>query len=185
MVGSSGDYGTIQGYATVAHGEDTVLKGNIRVDDLMIDFVAPALAFLAQIDFAEYIDSLAAYLLRTYRASAQDIRLKVTAQGIRIGIDVAVPCGLILNELVSNALKHAFPDGREGEIHIELDVDDSHQATLVVGDNGVGLSKDVDLGSVKSLGLRLVALLAGQLDSTVEIDRRDGTEYSIKFGLMS
>ena len=139
---------------------------------------------LAQIDFAEYIDSLATYVFRMYRANAQDLRLKVTAQSVRIGIDVAVPCGLILNELVSNALKHAFPDGRKGKVHIELGVDDDHQATLVVGDNGIGLSEDLDLGSVESLGLQLVALLVRQLDGTVELERRDGTAFRMTFDLL-
>jgi two-component sensor histidine kinase len=95
----------------------------------------------------------------------------------RMSMDAAVPCGLILNELVSNALKYAFPDGREGEIRIELRREPGQPGCLSVSDNGVGLPADVTLWSTKSLGLRLVRILAVEVNPTAET--RPGTEIRL------
>ena len=100
-----------------------------------------------------------------------------------MGIDTAVPCGLILNELVSNALKHAFPDGRAGEIRVELTADDERRVALTVGDNGVGFPGDLDWRSTTSLGLQLVHTLVGQLEGSVEMHSNGGTKFKIQFGL--
>jgi two-component sensor histidine kinase len=96
-----------------------------------------------------------------------------------MSMDAAVPCGLILNELVSNALKYAFPDGREGEIRIELRREPGQPGCLSVSDNGVGLPADVTLWSTKSLGLRLVRILAEELGATVEVKSDSGTEVRL------
>ena len=98
-----------------------------------------------------------------------------------LGIDTAVPCGLILNELVSNSLKHAFPGGREGEIRIELRLDDDKKFTLMVSDNGVGIPKDLDFRNTESLGLQLVDTLVNQLEGTIELDRSGGTAFKTTF----
>ncbi|MFQ5780578.1 MAG: sensor histidine kinase, partial [Nitrospiria bacterium] len=95
-------------------------------------------------------------------------------------IDTAIPCGLIINELVSNALKHAFPAGREGEIRIELHSDDS-QMHLTVSDNGIGFPKDLDLRNPKSLGLQLVNRLTDQLKGTLKSERNGGSAWKMTF----
>ena len=138
---------------------------------------------LARINFAEYIRNLATHLVRSYRASSGPVNLKVNTNDISLSIDTAVPCGLIINELVSNALKHAFADGREGEIHIELRSDRDHQVTLIVGDNGVGFPKGLDFRYTESLGMQLVNTLTNQLNGTVELHSNGGTEFKIMFTL--
>jgi two-component sensor histidine kinase len=136
---------------------------------------------LAKINFAEYVRSLASFLVRSYRAQAGPVGLKVQADDVALSIDAAVPCGLIVNELVSNALKYAFPDGREGEIRVVLQPDHDQHMTLVVGDNGVGFPDDVDFRDTESLGMQLVNTLVEQLDGTIELHKEGGTEFEIVF----
>jgi two-component sensor histidine kinase len=154
---------------------------------------------LARIDFSEYIRSLAAYLVRSYRGSSGPVALKVNADDVLLGIDTAVPCGLIINELISNSLKHAFPPNgdkpaavdalvdaptvKEGEIRVELCSDQDHQQqlTLIVGDNGVGFPEGLDFRETESLGMQLVNTLVGQLDGTVELYCNGGTQFKITF----
>jgi len=136
---------------------------------------------LVRIDFAEYIRNLATHLVRSYRANLGPVNLKVDANDVSLSVDAAVPCGLIINELVSNSLKYAFIDGREGEIRIELRSDRDHQLTLIVGDNGVGFPKDLDFRHTESLGMQLVNTLTNQLGGTVELHSDGGTEFKITF----
>jgi two-component sensor histidine kinase/HAMP domain-containing protein len=136
---------------------------------------------LAQIDFADYVRELSTYLFRSQTAKVQDITLTVQPENIFLDIDRAVPCGLMLNELVSNALKHAFPNGRPGEIRIELSIDNHRQLTLKVIDNGIGFLAEWDYQNTKSLGLQLVNTLVDQLDGKIELDRDNGMEFTITF----
>jgi two-component sensor histidine kinase len=135
---------------------------------------------LARVDFAEYIRNLVSYLFRSYEVHSNVIKQKINIADVSLGIDAAVPCGLILNELVSNSLKHAFPDGRVGEIRIGLSSDNG-KFTLMVSDNGVGFPKDLDLRNTQSLGLQLVNTLVEQLEGTIELDRSGGTAFEITF----
>jgi PAS domain S-box-containing protein len=135
---------------------------------------------LASIDFAEYVRNLVTYLFRAYGVNPNVIKLKIHLGNVLLGVDTAIPCGLIINELVSNSLKHAFPDGREGEICIEFRSDDS-QCTLMVGDNGVGFRQDLDFRDTGSLGLQLVDTLVDQLEGTIELNRSGGTAFKITF----
>src|SRR5262249_17986595 len=98
-----------------------------------------------------------------------------------LNIDQAITCGLIVNELVSNALKHAFPDERAGRVRVELRPLGGHRLVLVVGDDGVGLPPGLDLARVDSLGLQLVQDLADQLHGTVEVSRDVGTTFTVTF----
>jgi two-component sensor histidine kinase len=136
---------------------------------------------LARIDFADYVRNLATYLVRSYSANSGLIDLKVNADDIFQSIDKAVPCGLIINELVSNSLKYAFPNGQGGEIHIGLHIDDKDMVTLVIGDNGIGFPADADFHNTTSLGLKLVNILVNQLDGTIELENDHGTELKITF----
>jgi PAS domain S-box-containing protein len=132
---------------------------------------------LASVDFAEYTEELTNQLFHTHVLSADTIRLKLEVEKISLDIDRAIPCGLILNELISNALKHAFPNGRSGEIRVSLQRTKNGGLILSVADNGVGLPDEATLQTRRSLGMRLVHSLATQLDTQIEFLRRDpGTE---------
>ena len=133
---------------------------------------------LANLDVAEYIQNLSSNLFRSY--SAGRVNLKTQVDDILLGIDTAIPCGLIINELVSNSLKHAFPD-KQGEILVNLHRDDG-KFTLTVSDNGVGFPEHVDFRNTDSLGLQLVCTLTDQLDGAIELNRTGGTEFKITFG---
>lgn len=136
---------------------------------------------LARVDFAEYVRDLTSHLFRSYGGDSNCIKAEINVDGVLLGVDTAIPCGLILNELVSNSLKHAFLDGRGGEIHIEFRSDDDSQFRLVVSDNGVGLPEDLDFRDAESLGLQLVNTLVDQLEGTIELDGSGGTAFKITF----
>ncbi len=135
---------------------------------------------ISRVDFAEYVRSLTAYLSRSY-VTRPGIEIVIDIQGIFLDIDKAIPCGLIINELVSNSLKYAFRDGRRGEIRISLSHDD-HSYILAVGDNGVGLPPGLDFRNTPSLGLQLVDTLVGQLEGTIQLADGGGTTFTITFG---
>lgn len=141
---------------------------------------------LGRIDFGAYLSDLAASLVQAYRRQAQNTRLAVKADSVMLDIDTAIPCGLIVNELVSNALKHAFPDGRTGTVGVELRDDPAAEHySLVVWDDGVGIAADRIDQFTSSLGLQLVHSLAHQLDGTVELGSGSGTRLEIKFARRS
>jgi PAS domain S-box-containing protein len=136
---------------------------------------------LSRVNFAEYISNLVANLFRSYEMNLSAIKPSIKIENVFLEIDVAVPCGLILNELVSNSLKYAFPNGREGEVRIELYSTNERNFTLIVSDNGVGLPKNLDLQNTKTLGLQLVNNLVEQLEGTVKVNADVGTEFRITF----
>jgi two-component sensor histidine kinase len=138
---------------------------------------------LSGVDCAEYVRELVGYLVRSYSATSSQIKLNVDVDPGSLGIDMAIPCGLIINELVSNSLKHAFPDGREGEILVQFHLARDGHCILVIGDNGVGLPAGLDPGSQASgsLGLQLVNRLVDQLEGSIELDRSVGTVFKIVF----
>ncbi len=136
---------------------------------------------LSRIDFPEYIRQLAAHLFHSYGVPADRIHLRTDLDRLYLNLDAAVPCGLIINELISNSLKYAFPDGRTGEVRVELREQPDHMARLVVADNGVGLRSDIDWETARSLGLRLVRTLADQLGAKLEVQSRGGTQIQLTF----
>ncbi len=140
---------------------------------------------LSKIDLGEYVRNLAASLFCSYGVDSATIALRVEVEDISLAIDTAIPCGLIIQELVSNSIKHAFPGGRRGEIHIGLRSLPNNSRLLTVRDTGVGLPPHVDIQNTKSLGLRLVRILADQTEATVTCSRDGGTEFRITFGQAS
>lgn len=136
---------------------------------------------LASIDFGEYVKSLAFDLFQTYRGQSSGIQLEIKADEVLISLDQAVSCGLILNELMTNALKYAFPHGRSGTIWVELQTTAQQILMLRVTDDGVGLPPDFDIFHSKSLGLQLVNNLARQLNAEIEVADSSGTSFSISF----
>ena len=135
---------------------------------------------LARIDFGDYIHSLTTELYSSYGLGASGIGLVVDVDGVNLGIDAAIPCGLIVNELVSNSLKHAFPGRALGEINIKLQTR-GEQLTMVVKDNGIGFPPGLDISQVDSLGLTIVKALATQLGGQVALFSNDGAKIEINF----
>ena len=142
---------------------------------------------LARIDFANYVSSLGAYLFQSYAVDPASISLKIEVENIYLDIDMAIPCGLIINELVSNSLKYAFPatstepKAQINQIWIELKANQNNQFKLTVRDNGVGFPADLDPYQTETLGLQLVVRLTEQIKGQVEIDGSQGTRFSITF----
>jgi len=135
----------------------------------------------AKIDTVDYIRKLTLSLFKSYKVNTNLIKLKVDVKDVFLDINTLIPCGLIINELVTNSLKHAFPGGRQGEINIDLSQDKDNKVTLTVADNGAGMPKSFDLKSEKSLGIRLVSILASQIGGSLEIEREKGTRFKIRF----
>jgi len=136
---------------------------------------------LARVNFGEYIKSLSTDLVRSYQKTFNGVELNIQAEEIFLELDQAIPCGLILNELMTNALKYAFPNGRSGTIHIELHDEPGRLLSLRVADNGVGLPVDLDILNTKSLGLQLVNSLVNQLEGTLTVEKTRGAAFQISF----
>jgi len=156
------------------------------------------------LDFSAYLQKLTADLFSSYAVRKDDVRMQLDLEEAFLGMDTAVPLGIIINELVSNSLKHAFPSGRKGEIRIELcrieeietnksisnitnnigsrsSVDKSIQYRLIVSDNGFGFPENINFRNTGSLGLQLVNILVEQLDGTIELEESGGTAFKILF----
>jgi len=136
---------------------------------------------LARIDIASYVRSLTTHLFAEYGVILAAINLDIEIKDVLLDVNTAIPCGLIINELVTNSLKHAFPDGRSGEIKITMHYIKQNQIELIVSDTGIGFPADLDFQNTDSLGLQIVCWLVDQLDGTIELDRAGGTEFTITF----
>lgn len=147
-------------------------------------------------DFREYLKKLSNELFRSYIIGDKNIHLKLDIENAFFGMDIGIPLGIIINELVSNSLKHAFPEGRDGQIKIKLhrtdkceDMENSQTLNscgaakylLIVSDNGTGLPQNFNFKSTSSLGLQLVNILVEQIDGSIELGKGQGTEFRIKF----
>ncbi|MBD0347495.1 MAG: PAS domain-containing protein, partial [Coleofasciculus sp. Co-bin14] len=136
---------------------------------------------LANIDFAQYIPDLTCHLFNSYQVNSDAVTLNTNIDGVFLEIDKAIPCGLIINELVSNSLKYAFPKKHNGEIWVEFHANSDNTLTLIVRDNGIGIPEEFDIETTMSLGLTLVQGLVEQLEGTLELDCSRGTEFKITF----
>lgn len=133
-----------------------------------------------KVDFADYIKTLTQNLYLSYGADPSTIKLKIDVKNVYLNIDTAIPCGLIINELVSNSLKYAFPNNKEGSIQLKMNFE-KDDLILDVKDDGIGMDKNFDISSSDTLGLKLVQLLTSQMDGKVEIENTVGTEFKIIF----
>ena len=136
---------------------------------------------LSRIDFSKYIENLIMFLFHSYRVNSDQVRIQTEVQDVLLDINSAIPCGLIINELVMNALKHAFPGGRKGEITISLQASGDGTSILSVGDNGVGFPAGLDFHKTDTLGMQLVTMLVDQLDGTISMERKLGTRFEVVF----
>ncbi len=135
---------------------------------------------LAMIDFGEYVQSLASQVVRSYGQRAAQVQTKVEVKDVVLGVDAGIPCGLIINELLSNAVKHAFPEGK-GTVSLRMNRSDGLIELRVV-DDGIGFPKDVDFRNPGSLGLQLVNTLVNQLEGSMElVSNGKGSEFRITF----
>ena len=135
---------------------------------------------LKRIDFGEYIRTLANDLYNTYVLDKSLITLNIDVDDVKLDINTSIPLGLIVNELVTNSLKHAFPNSKSGEIDIQFHTQDD-KYLLEVKDNGIGFPKDINYKNTNSLGLRLINSLTEQIDAEVEFDNTSGSSFKIIF----
>lgn len=137
---------------------------------------------MGRINIKEYIRDITTSLFQSYELYSKSVKLSLIVDNILMDIDTAIPCGLIITELVTNSLKHAFSDGSNGRIFIEFHLE-NNKYKLVVGDNGKGLPKDFDIQKTETLGLKLITTLIKQIDGTIDLDRISGTMFTITFGI--
>ncbi len=136
---------------------------------------------LSRIDLAGYIKGLAAHLFSVYLHDSTRVRMEANFEELLLDINSAIPCGLILNELISNAIKHAFPGDRTGLVRIGLRRTPEGAVELRVADDGVGLPEGLDIQKAETLGLQIVHLLIEQLEGVLEVDRTRGTAVTLTF----
>jgi len=139
---------------------------------------------LERINFGEYITTFATNLFQTYSADSSKIKLKFDVQNILLDVNTAVPLGLIVNELITNTIKHAFPDGKYGEINVEFHEKDKNYE-LVVKDDGIGFPEGLDYRNTDSMGLQLVNMLSSQIGGDLTLDNTSGASFSINFPIDS
>lgn len=134
----------------------------------------------SSIDFSDYITNIGNNLVRSYQLYENKIQIRYTLQHVHLDLDIAIPCGLIINELVSNALKYAYPGDTKGVIEVGLKQKDNI-VTLTVADKGIGLPGDLDIENNESLGLQLVLALVEQINAKMEVQNNGGTIFIINF----
>jgi len=136
---------------------------------------------LSRIEFSQYLRNLATHLFHSYQVNSDRIRLSLEAEEVFLNINTAIPCGLIVNELISNSLKHAFPEGRSGEVGVALSRVVGDGYLIRVRDNGIGFPEGLDFRRTETLGMQIVSTLASQIDASVELTTDRGTDFSIRF----
>ena len=137
---------------------------------------------IGKIDIAEYINNLVTGILISYQITPGQISLQTNIDSVILNIDQAIACGLIINELISNSLKYAFPDAVSGEISISLYKNKNHDIEIIIRDNGIGLADNIGWNTISSLGLSLVYdLVTEQLEGSITIERNQGTIFNIQF----
>lgn len=142
---------------------------------------------LSQIDFTQYMHSFLMHMNNSYNLKPKHVQFSVDLKKDPhyFKIDTAIACGLILNELISNSCKYAFPEKRKGNIYLNFERESQspkcHNYLLQVGDNGIGIPPDIDIENTNSLGLQLITMLTKQIQGTLELDRTQGTKFTIRF----
>jgi len=134
---------------------------------------------LAYIDFKDYLQSLVAGIANTYKR--HDVVISVDMEPVALDVNVGIPCGLIVNELVSNSLKHAFPDGRKGTIILGINKNSEGNYVLFIADNGIGFPTEVVFRKTSTLGLQLVNVLSAQINGNIELSQEEGTRFNVTF----
>lgn len=137
---------------------------------------------LSKIEYKSYVKELSEYLIRSLKGSENNVKLKLNIEDVKLGIDTAIPLGLLINEAITNALKYGIKDDAEGEINIELKKESYRDYVLNIGDDGVGIPEKITYKNTKSLGLKLINNLTRQLRGTITRDySKKGTNYVVRF----
>jgi len=136
---------------------------------------------LSRIEFSQYLRNLTTHLFHSYQVDVSRVQLKIEADEVHLNINTAIPCGLIVNELVSNALKHGFPEGRSGELDIDLRRVAGDGYILRVKDDGVGFPEGLDFRKTETLGMQIISTLVEQIDGRLELSRKKGTAFQLEF----
>jgi two-component sensor histidine kinase len=137
---------------------------------------------LSKIEYKSYVQELSEFLIRSIKGAENKVKLNIDIPDIKLGIDTAIPLGLLINEAITNALKYGITDENEGEISIAIRQEKNHDYVLYIGDDGVGFPDSIDHKTTKSLGLKLIHNLARQLRGTISKDAaKKGTNYIVKF----
>jgi PAS domain S-box-containing protein len=136
---------------------------------------------LARVDIARYLEELCGYLFRSFGVDSNRIILRLNVTHVVLSLDRAIPCGLIVNEIVSNSLKYAFPENRVGTVTVELHLNSNETINMAISDDGIGLPSDLVVDQTPSLGLQLVCILTEQLGGHLTLDRSHGTRFEISF----
>lgn len=137
----------------------------------------------SRVDFGDFLEALVPPLVSAYADRGKNIQVSIDAGSVYLPINSAIPCGLLINELITNALKHGFVDSDHGHITVSLSTPDRLQVLLVVSDTGTGIDEDLNLNTIETLGLRLVNLLSQQLNGTLTIQRSQPTQFALAFPL--
>jgi len=153
------------------------LKNRIQLMAILHDHLYHQ-SCIQQVDLGSYIKSIIDNLSKTYNSSLNNILVQISTQDMIVPFQKAILYGLLVNELVSNSIKHAFPMGRAGSIHVELSSEDEH-VYLVISDDGIGIPSSVDIKNVSSFGLQLIDMITTQLKGTLDIDITKGTKISV------
>jgi two-component sensor histidine kinase len=141
---------------------------------------------LSEINFSEYLRELITNLLNSYRNKLSSIDLEIKIDNLELNVDFSVNLGLVINELVTNTLKHAFPDGNgsggtKSKLYVLLNVIDKSKFKIILKDNGCGFPETLDFRNTQSLGMQLVVSLVDQLKGKIELNRNGGTEFILTF----
>jgi two-component sensor histidine kinase len=136
------------------------------------------------VDLKPYVENLCGHLYDVYNVSPERIVLKLEVEWILVGMQQAMPIALMLNELISNSLKYAFPEESSGSITVRIHRIDLGRAEIDVRDDGIGLPADFDIAASTTLGQTLIASLAGQINGTVDVDGDGGTRFVLRFELL-
>ncbi len=136
---------------------------------------------ITKIDFGNYVEELTTQLSISHGLDRKSIRWKIDIENIFFDLTLAIPCGLIINELVSNSLKHAFPKDRKGEIYIKMSIQRRKKVTLLIGDDGIGFEREMDFSQIDTLGLQLVNTLVRQINGSISLNKDKKAEYRIIF----
>ncbi|MCX5632252.1 MAG: ATP-binding protein [Phycisphaerae bacterium] len=137
---------------------------------------------LSNIDFETYVKDLVKTLVEFYDVSQNKITVDINIENISLEIDTAISCGLIINELISNSLKYAFPQGAKGNIGVSILPAEEDYVEMIISDNGIGLPAELDFQKTETLGLQIVnTFVKNQLSGEIELDRSAGTKFKIKF----
>jgi two-component sensor histidine kinase len=134
----------------------------------------------SNISFREYVENISRNLVHSYAATDSPPLLNLDLDDIQLNLDTAIPCGLIINELLTNSLKYAFPVGKKGKIDIVIREKGGNIA-INISDNGKGLPKEIDFRNTESLGLQLVVSLVEQINGKIRLDTKKGTKFTIEF----